>query len=210
LGVTLLRRTTRSVAPTEAGSRLLETLRPALECIAAGLGALSRDGDVVAGTLRITTADHAAETILWPVLRRLLPGYPDLAIEGNVDNGIDDIVAERHDAGIRLGGNVDKDMIAVQIGPPERLAVVGSATYLSQRGPPSTPDDLAKHHYINRWPPTLGGISAWKFAKNGQEVHARVAGQLAFNRPEMFVEAALADFGLACRLSSQILDHLTI
>lgn len=209
LGIVLLRRTTRSVAPTEAGSRLLETLRPALEMIDAELGALTQAGDEVAGTIRITSADHAAETILWPALRQLLPRHPALTVEVNVDNAIVDIVAERYDAGIRLGRNVDKDMVAVPIGPAERLTVVASADYLARQPAPRAPDDLADHRCINRWLPSLGGIAAWRFSKDSQEVQARVSGQLACNRPELILQAALDGFGLAYLLASQVQQQVS-
>ncbi|WP_122315272.1 LysR family transcriptional regulator [Pseudomonas cichorii] len=208
LGVRLLTRTTRSVAPTVAGEKLLATLRPALAEIEAQLGALTDIRDKPAGSLRITTADHAAESILWPALHRLLPDYPDIQIEVNVDNGFVDIVAERYDAGIRLGNNLDKDMIAVPIGPAERSVVVGSPVYLATHPAPVTPEQLAAHQCINRQFPTLGGITPWQFVKDGRQTQVRVSGQLAFNRPEMIREAALAGFGLGCLLQSQVIDHL--
>ncbi len=205
LGVRLLTRTTRSVAPTDAGHTLLETLRPSLDDISRQLASLTSRPDALAGNLRITSADHAAETIVWPVLQRLLPLHPDLNVELDVENGLVDIVAERYDAGIRLGHNVDKDMVAVPIGPPERTVVVASPAYFAAHPVPRTPADLAAHRCINRRMPTLGGPSAWSFEKDGKKMKVRVAGQLAFNRPEMILEAAVAGFGLACLLESQAL-----
>lgn len=208
LGIRLLTRTTRSVALTEAGERLLETLRPALAIIEAQLGALTVVGDKPAGNVRITTADHASETILWPILRRVLPDYPDVAVEVTVDNSFVDIVAERYDAGIRLGENVNKDMIAVPIGPPEQMILFGSPEYLAKHLPIHSPDDLALHQCINRRHASLGGFSAWQFEKGDEQAQIRVSGQLAFNRPEMIVEAVLDGFGLGYLLKSQVVAHL--
>ncbi|MFB4390424.1 MULTISPECIES: LysR family transcriptional regulator [unclassified Pseudomonas] len=204
LGIRLLTRTTRSVSLTEAGERLLETLKPALEEITSQLATLTDIRDKPAGTIRITSADHVAETILWPALNRLLPEYPDIQVEVSVDNGFVDIVADRYDAGIRLGENLDKDMIAVPIGPAERCVVVGSPTYLAKYSVPTHPDQLSKHRCINRRFPSSGGISAWYFEKDGQQHQVRVTGQVAFNRPEMILEAALSGFGLAMMLDSQV------
>lgn len=204
LGIRLLTRTTRSVALTDAGSRLLETLAPALDDIKERLVALTGSETSPAGAVRISSADHAAETILWPALRTLLPRFPGISVEVNVDNGLVDIVADRFDAGIRLGGNLARDMIAVPIGPPERLTVVGSPDYLSANPAPINPADLRTHRCINRHLPTLGGLAPWEFSKNGSQERVRVTGQLAFNRPELIIEAALEGFGLACILASQV------
>ncbi|GFM53971.1 LysR family transcriptional regulator [Pseudomonas cichorii] len=208
LGVRLLTRTTRSVSPTHAGERLLETLKPALADITAQLKSLTDVRDKPAGTIRITTADHVAETILWPALNRLLPQYPDIEVEVTVDNGFVDIVAERYDAGIRLGKNVSKDMIAIPIGPMERCVIVGSPEYLAGHPVPTHPDQLASHQCINRRFPSLGGMAAWQFEKEGRQTQIRVSGQVAFNRPEMILEAALAGFGLASLLDSQVIRHV--
>lgn len=208
LGIRLLTRTTRSVSPTEAGERLLQTLRPALADIGTQLAGLTDFRDKPAGTVRITSADHVAETILWPALNRLLPNFPDIAVEVNVDNGFVDIVAERYDAGIRLGHNVDKDMIAVPIGRPERVIIVGSPAYFAKRPIPKTPDDLSTHQCINRRFPTQGSLEVWNFCKDGEQVRARVSGQLAFNRPEMILEAVISGFGLGRMLESQVLRHV--
>lgn len=208
LGVRLLNRTTRSVAPTEAGTRLLETLRPSFQNIRATLGTLSTHSDKPAGTIRITSADHVAETIVWPVLRRLLPQFPDIKIELNVENGFVNIVEERYDVGIRLGNNVERDMIAVAIGPQERPIVVASQSYLALYPAPATPSDLANHQCINRRMATLGGHASWSFSKGGKQVRRRVDGQISSNRPELILEAAAAGLGCARVLESQAERYL--
>jgi DNA-binding transcriptional LysR family regulator len=204
LGIRLLTRTTRSVSLTDAGERLLETVKPALEDITSQLASLTDVRNKPVGTIRITSADHVAETVLWPALNRLLPKYPDIQVEVSVDNGFVDIVADRYDAGIRLGENLDKDMIAVPIGPKERCIVVGSPAYLAKHSVPTHPDQLTEHLCINRRFPSLGGMSAWQFEKDGQQHQVRVTGQVAFNRPEMILEAAVSGFGLAMMLDSQV------
>jgi DNA-binding transcriptional LysR family regulator len=197
LGVRLLTRTTRKVAPTEAGERLLLAIGPHFDGIEAELATLSELRDKPAGTIRITTGDHAAETLLWPALRRILPSYPDIAVEVNVETGFTDIVADRFDAGIRLGEAIAKDMIAVPIGAEMRMAVVGSPAYFEQRRPPVAPQDLADHICINFRFPSTGGFYAWEFEKEGREVRVRVEGQLIFNTAGMVCKAALEGFGLA-------------
>jgi DNA-binding transcriptional LysR family regulator len=198
LGVRLLTRTTRRVAATAAGERLLQTLGPALEGIAAELGALSELRDRPAGTIRITTSEHAAHSLLWPVLEKLLPAYPDVHVELAVDQGFTDIVAERFDAGVRLGESIAKDMVAVRIGPDLRMAVVGSPSYFATHPMPRTPQDLAEHRCINLRLPTNGGLYAWELEMGGREVRVRVDGQLAFNNVPLILRAARAGFGLAC------------
>jgi len=204
LGVRLLTRTTRKVAPTEAGDRLLRTLRPALDEIGAELNSLSELRDKPAGTIRITAGEHAAATILWPALERLLPSYPDINVEISVDQGLTDIVAARFDAGVRLGEQIARDMIAVRIGPDQRMAVVGAPSYFAERPPPRSPQELAGHRYINLRFPTLGGLYAWEFGKAGRELKVRVEGQLVFNSVPMILNAATAGFGLACVLEDQV------
>ncbi|WP_136685729.1 LysR family transcriptional regulator [Falsirhodobacter xinxiangensis] len=208
MGVRLLTRSTRSIAPTEAGEHLLATLRPALDRIEGQVNALTTHRDQPAGTIRISSADHAAETILWPALQRFLSEYPGVTVEVQVENGFVDIVAERFDAGIRLGANVAKDMIAVPIGPPERLVVVASPAYLYRHPAPSAPRELVDHLCIDRTYPSRGGVSTWTFQKNGIEEKLRVNGRLVFNRPEMIVDAALAGFGIAYLLESQVQSHI--
>lgn len=198
LGLRLLTRTTRNVAPTEAGERLSRELTPNFEDIDAALANLSELRDKPSGTLRITTGEHAASTILWPVLRKLLPDYPDIHVEVISDSSLTDIVAERFDAGIRLGEQVARDMIAVPIGPPMRMAVVGSPGYLTSRPPVKTPRDLTGHDCINIRFLTHGGLYAWEFEKKGHALNVRVDGRLTFNSTRHILAATLDGFGLAC------------
>ena len=198
LGLRLLTRTTRNVAPTEAGERLVKTLTPNFEDIDAALASLSDLRDKPGGTIRINTGEHAATTILWPVLRKLLPDYPDIRIEVISDSSLTDIVAERFDAGIRLGEQVAKDMIAVPIGPPMRMAVVGSPDYLASRPLVKTPRDLTGHDCINLRFLTHGGLYPWEFEKNGHAMNVRVEGRLVFNSTRHIHTSALDGFGLAC------------
>jgi DNA-binding transcriptional LysR family regulator len=181
LGLRLLTRTTRSVAPTEAGERLLRTLGPHFDEIDAELAALSELRDKPAGTIRITAGEHAAEAILWPALAKLLPHYPDINVELIIDYGLTDIVAEHYDAGVRLGEQVAKDMVAVRIGPDMRMVVVGAPSYFARRPLPKKPQDLTVHNCINLRLPTYGGLYAWEFEKRGRALKVRVLGQLVFN-----------------------------
>ena len=168
LGLRLLTRTTRSVAPTEVGERLLRTIGPRFDEIDGELAALSELRAKPAGTIRITTGEHPAETVVWPALATLLPHYPDIKVELIIDYGLTDIVAERYDAGVRLGEQVARDMIAVRIGPDFRMAVVGAPSYFATRARPKTPQDLAAHTCINLRLPTYGGLYAWEFEKRGR------------------------------------------
>lgn len=197
LGVRLLTRTTRSVAPTEAGERLLAAVGPHFDEIEAGIAALTELRDRPAGTIRITTGDHAAETILWPRLSAFLPDYPDIAVEVNVETGFTDIVAGRFDAGIRLGEAIAKDMVAVRIGPDMRMAVVATPGYFEADGKPRMPQDLADHRCINYRFPGSGGIYAWEFEKRGRSLRVRVEGQVVFNTATMVCKAALDGLGIA-------------
>jgi DNA-binding transcriptional LysR family regulator len=190
LGLRLLARTTRSVAPTEAGERLLRVLGPRFDEIEAELAELSELRDKPAGTIRITSGEHAAEAILWPALAKLLPRYPDIKVELIIDYGLTDIVAERYDAGVRLGEQVAKDMIAVRIGPDFRMAVVGAPSYFARRPKPKDPKDLTAHDCINIRLPTYGGIYAWEFEKRGRALKVRVEGKLVFNNIALRVNAA--------------------
>ena len=204
LGVRLLTRTTRRVAPTQAGERLLRTLRPAFDEIAAELASLGEMRERPAGTIRITTSAHAAMSVLWPVLEKLLPGYPDIQVELNIESRLTDIVAERYDAGVRLGEQLAKDMVAVRIGPDLRMAVVAAPAYLAAHPAPRTPQDLAGHRCINLRQQTLGGLYAWEFEHDGRELKVRVEGQLAFNDVGMILKAAAAGFGLASVLEDHV------
>jgi len=208
LGVRLLSRTTRSVAPTEAGERLLRTLGPALDKIGAELAALSELREKPAGTIRITAGEHAAEAVLWPAFARLLPYYPDIKIELVVDYGLTDIVAERYDAGIRLGEQVARDMIAVRIGPDFRWAVVGAPSYFARRPRPKRPQDLTAHDCVNLRLPTYGGLFAWEFEKRGRELKVRVEGQLVVTNLALRLNAALAGLGLAYLPEDVVHRHL--
>jgi len=197
LGVRLLTRTTRSVAPTEAGERLVRSVGPRLDEIEAELAALSALREKPAGTIRITAGEHAAEAVLWPAIARLLPDYPDIKVEIIVDYGLTDIVAERYDAGVRLGEQVAHDMIAVRIGPDMRMAVVGSPAYFARQPKPRVPQDLTNHNCINLRLPTYGGLYAWEFEKRGHAMKVRVDGQLVFNTGLLRMNAVLAGLGLA-------------
>lgn len=198
LGLRLLTRTTRNVAPTEAGERLFRELTPNFEDIDAALAHLSELRDKPSGTIRITTGEHAASAILWPVLQKLLPDYPDIRVEVISDSSLTDIVADRFDAGIRLGEQVANDMIAVPIGPPMRMAVVGSPDYLASHPKPKTPRDLTRHDCINLRFLTRGGLYAWEFEKHGHPLNVRVEGRLTFNNTRHILAAARDGFGLAC------------
>jgi DNA-binding transcriptional LysR family regulator len=208
LGVRLLSRTTRSVAPTEAGERLLGTLGPALDKIGAELTALSELREKPAGTVRITAGEHAALTVLWPALSKLLPLYPDIEVELNIDQGLTDIVADRYDAGVRFGEQVARDMVAVRIGPDVRMAVVGAPAYFARRPKPRKPQDLTAHACINLRLPTYGGLYAWEFEKRGRELKVRVEGQWVFNSLGLRLEAALAAFGLTYVPDDVVQTHL--
>jgi DNA-binding transcriptional LysR family regulator len=197
LGVRLLTRTTRSVAPTDAGERLIATVGPHLEEIETGLAALSELRDKPAGIIRITAVDHAAETILWPSLANFLAEYPDVQIDLVVDNMFRDIVAERFDAGIRMGERVARDMIAVRIGPEIRMAAVATPAYFKKHGKPKVPQNLATHSCINLRLPTLGGVYAWEFEKGTREINVRVEGQLTVNDIAVIRNAALHGLGIA-------------
>lgn len=208
LGLRLLTRTTRSVSPTEAGERLLRTVGPRLDEIEAELSALSELREKPAGTVRITAGEHSAETVLWPAIARLLPDYPDIRVEITVDYGLTDIVAERYDAGVRLGEQVARDMIAVRIGPDMRMAVVGAPAYFAKRPKPRAPQDLTAHNCINLRLPTYGGLYAWEFEKAGRELKVRVEGQLVFNTAGLRMGAVLSGLGLAYVPQDQVAAHL--
>jgi len=208
LGIRLLTRTTRSVAPTEAGERLLQAAGPRLAEIDAELSALSELRDKPSGTIRITAHDHAVRSVLWPKLKKLLPRYPDIKVEIIIDYGLTDIVAERYDAGIRSGELVAQDMIAVRIGPDMRSAVVASPSYFANRAKPKTPRELTAHTCINLRLPTHGGLYAWEFEKGGRELRVHVEGQLVFNGSGLMLEAALAGFGLAYLPEDVVKPHV--
>ena len=208
LGLRLLTRTTRSVSPTEAGERLYRALTPNFEDIDAAIAALSELRDKPSGTIRITTGEHAATTILWPAVAELLSAYPDIHVEVVSDTSLTDIVAERFDAGIRLGEQVAKDMIAVRIGPPMRMIVVGTPDYLASRPPVRVPQDLTHHDCINVRFLTHGGLYALEFEKGGHALNVRVEGRLTFNNINHILNAALAGFGLAYLPEDMVAAHI--
>src|SRR5215475_5703458 len=209
LGVRLLTRTTRSVAPTEAGERLLQNIGPHFEEIDAELQAVREFREKPAGTIRITATEYAADAILLPKLARLLQNYPDIKVEIIIDYGLTDIVAERYDAGVRSGEQVAKDMIAVRIGPDLRMAVVGAPPYFRKQSEPKKPQDLIGHNCINLRLPTHGGLYAWEFEKGGRELKVRVEGQLTCNGANQMLTAALAGLGLAYIPQEMAEPHLT-
>lgn len=208
MGVKLLTRTTRNVAPTEAGEQLAATLRPAFDDIDARLTALSALRERPAGNLRITTSRHAAESILWPAVATLLKTYPDVSVEISIDSHLTDIIADRFDAGVRLGEQVAKDMIAVRIGAELRMAVVGAPSYFAAHGRPQTPHDLTAHACINIRMQTKGGLYVWEFGKDGRDLNVRVEGPLVLNDIPMVLNAAAEGIGLACVMEDQAEQHL--
>lgn len=197
LDVRLLTRTTRSVAPTDAGERLINSISPRFDDIEAELLALTDIRQRVAGNIRLTLGEHALHSTVWPALQPFLQTYPDVNVELTLDNSLTDIVAGRFDAGIRLGEQVAKDMVAIRIGPDWRMVVVGSPDYFTRHDKPRTPHDLQQHNCINMRMATLGGLYAWEFAKDGQALRVRVEGQLIFNTLPARITAARAGMGLA-------------
>ena len=209
LGLRLLTRTTRSVAPTNAGERLLRTVAPRFEEINTELASLSELREKPAGNIRITAGEHPAITILAPALEKFLPDYPDIHVEVIVDYGLVDIVADRYDAGIRLGEQVAKDMIAVRIGPDMRMAVVGSPAYFAKRTLPKTPRELTDHQCIGMQLSVHGNVFPWEFEKYGRELKVRIEGQLVFNHSALRLSAVLAGLGLAYLPEDQVEGHIT-
>jgi DNA-binding transcriptional LysR family regulator len=209
LGLRLLMRTTRSVSPTAAGERLLQHVGPRFDDIEAELTGLTALRDKLAGTIRITTTEYAADAVLWPKLQKMLRDYPEIKVEIISEQGLTDIVATRYDAGVRLGEQVAKDMIAVRIGPDLRMAVVGAPSYFAQRPPPQTPRELLSHNCINLRLPTHGGLYAWEFEKGKRKLNVRVDGQLTFNGTTQMLNAALAGFGVAYVPEDLARPHIT-
>jgi DNA-binding transcriptional LysR family regulator len=208
LGLRLLTRTTRSVSPTLAGDRLMETLRPALNDIDNKLSSLTELRERPAGTIRITTSKHAARTILWPVVERLTAENPDIEVELSVDGGLTDIVAERFDAGVRLGERLEKDMVAVRIGPKLRMAAVGSPAYFAEHGTPNTPGDLAHHRCINQRFVSSGSLYVWEFEKDGRELKVKAEGQLVLNDVDLTIDAAVASRGIAFMIQDHVAPQI--
>ncbi|OHV25282.1 LysR family transcriptional regulator [Rhizobium sp. RMa-01] len=208
LGVRLLTRTTRSLALTDAGEQLLSTVAPALGTIEARLAALSAFRDKPAGSFRITSGQHAIDTILWPKLSGFLRDYPDIKVELVAESALTDIVAERFDAGVRLGDQVEKDMIAVRIGPLARMIVVAAPSCFKDQPPPTSPQELTAYRCINIRLPSYGGFYPWEFERDGHEVRVRVNGQVAFNGVPQIVKAALDGYGLTYIHEDVVQDHL--
>jgi DNA-binding transcriptional LysR family regulator len=208
LGIRLLTRTTRSVSPTEAGERLLQTAAPRFDEITQELASLNELRDKPAGTIRITAAEHAANNVLWPKLSPIMHDYPDVKIDINVDYSMTNIVTQRFDAGVRIGDQLEKDMIAVRIGPDLRMAVVGTPEYFSRHPKPRTPHDLQQHRCINLRLPTHGNLQVWEFEKNGSPLNVRVDGQWVFNNTTSRLRAALAGYGLAYVPEDMVDDHV--
>lgn len=197
LKIRLLTRTTRSVAPTQAGELLINSIAPRFADIENELIMLSNMSENIAGNIRITLGEHALQSTVWPALKPFLQTYPDVHVELVIDNTLTDIVSGRFDAGVRLGEQVARDMVAVRIGPDWRMVVVGSPDYFSRYGKPQTPHDLQHHNCINLRLPTLGGLYAWEFSKNGQQLRVKVEGQLTFTNLSSRLDAALSGMGLA-------------
>lgn len=208
LDVRLLTRTTRAVSPTEAGQRLVDTLRPAFDGIEAQLTSLDDMRSRPSGTIRLTASRHAARQIVLPVANRLMAEHPEVNIEIAIDSRFVDIAKEGYDAGIRLGESLDKDMIGVRISPDMEMVVAGSPEYFSAHPKPETPHDLTEHACINLRLPTLGGLYAWEFGKNGRPLNVRVEGQFTCNDPDLVVDAALAGRGLVCLPSDHLGPHV--
>lgn len=197
MGIRLLTRTTRSVAPTAAGERLLQTVAPRIAEIEEEIASLTALGEKPTGSIRLTLSDHALESVVWPKLKPVLSAYPDISVEMILDSTFRNIVEEGFDAGVRLGESVEKDMIAVRIGPDWRLVAVASPAYLDAHGVPDRPQDLVRHVCINMRHETAGGLYAWEFEKNGQELRVRVDGQLTFNNSYAMIDAAVSGYGIA-------------
>ncbi|UHQ19019.1 LysR family transcriptional regulator [Lysobacter sp. KIS68-7] len=208
LRIRLLTRTTRSVSPTAAGERLVQAIGHRFDEIEAELDALTELRDKPAGTVRITCGDHVLRTTLWPKLAPLLGDYPDINMEFDVSYGLRDIVADRFDAGVRMGEQVQKDMIAIPIGPKLRMAAVASPSYFASHPPPKAPRDLMEHRCINLRFPTHGGLYAWEFERHGRELNVRVDGQLVFNNSHHIVAAALDGFGVAFLPEEEFAPHI--
>ena len=208
LQIRLLTRTTRSVATTDAGERLMAAIGHRFDEIEAELDALTELRDKPAGTVRITSGDNVLHTVLLPKLAPLLLEYPDIKLEFDMSYGFRDIVAERFDAGVRLGNTIDKDMIAVPIGPPMRMAVVASPGYFAARPIPKSPKDLTAHRCVNQRMPTSGGLYVWDFERRGRQMNVRVDGPLIFNTSPPQVDAALAGLGITLLPEDELMPHI--
>jgi DNA-binding transcriptional LysR family regulator len=208
MGLRLLMRTTRSVSTTEAGERLRQSMAPRIGEIETEIEALMGFRDKPAGTVRITLSDHAMESVVWPKLCPVLKSYPDIRLELDIDNGFRNIVEDGYDAGVRLGESLEKDMVAVRIGPDWRLVAVGLPVYFSRNPPPDHPRALMHHNCMNRRQAKSGGLYAWEFEKDGEEIRVRVDGQLTFNTSQAMIGAALEGYGIAYVPESLVEHHL--
>ncbi len=208
MGVLLFNRTTRNVALTEAGERLHLLLAPRIAEIETEMAAIMSYRDRPAGRIRITLSDHALQTVVWPKLSAVLTDYPDLKVEFSIDSAFRNIVESGFDAGIRLGESVEQDMVAVRIGPDWRLVAVASPAYLAQRGTPQHPKDLVNHTCINIRQISAGGLYAWEFEKDGEELRVRVDGQLTFNGSDAMVDAAARGYGIAYVPEDMVAEHV--
>lgn len=208
LNIRLLTRTTRSVAPTEAGERIIACLEPRIADLEQELESLVQLNGIASGNIRLSVGEHAAQSLVWPKLKPFLREYPEINVELVVDNGFVDIVEGRFDAGIRLGESVDKDMIAVRIGPDMRMAVVGAPSYFADNPVPDTPHALQNHRCINMRLPTAGGLYHWEFEKDGKPLRVRVEGQVTFNLQAERIDAALSGFGIACIPEDRVQDYI--
>ncbi|MFN3320003.1 MAG: LysR family transcriptional regulator [Allorhizobium sp.] len=208
LGVRLLSRTTRSVAPTEAGERLIATLGPMLHDLDVAVASLGDLRDRPSGTIRITTVEHAAKTIIVPAMKRLLPDNPDIKVEITIDYGLADVVADRFDAGVRLGGDIAKDMIAVRIGADTPMAIVGSPDYFRKHPAPASPAQLVDHRAINLRLPTSGTLNGWRLTPGGRETRVRIDGPLVLNTIDLILDATLDGHGLSYLPLDQVRPHL--
>ncbi|ORM71778.1 LysR family transcriptional regulator [Pantoea rwandensis] len=208
LNLRLLTRTTRSVAPTELGEKIINCLTPRIADIEHEMALLTQLSGSATGNVRLSAGEHAVKSVIWPKLLGFLNNYPDINVEVVVDNALTDIVNERFDAGVRLGERLDKDMVAVRIGPDFRMVVIGSPEYFNAHPAPLEPHDLQNHKCINMRLPTNGGVYVWEFEKDDKEIRVRVEGQLTFNHLNERLEAALAGFGLACVPEDMVQDAL--
>ncbi|MCZ0737964.1 LysR family transcriptional regulator [Phreatobacter sp. AB_2022a] len=208
VGIRLLNRTTRNVSPTEAGERLLSSVLPALEEIDRGFSQLGALRDRPAGTVRISADEYAIQSVLWPALERFLREFPEISVELTTDYGRTDIVRERHDAGVRRGKLVSKDMIAMRIGPDVPMAVVATASCFAERRRPSEPKELADHPCINLRLPTHGALFEWTFSRGGKDLHVSTQGRLVFTSVHEVRQACLAGFGLAYLPRDYVARHL--
>ena len=208
IGTRLLQRNSRSVAATEIGEALLATLGPALENIEGALDALDRTRHQVSGTLRLTVTRQAYDAVVRPILPAFIAAHPDATVEVLIDYAYRDIVADRFDAGIRLGEKLERDMIARKVGPDLSMAVVATPGYLTRAEPIAAPGDLTRHRCINYRMTGAGSIYAWEFERDGQALDVRVPGPLAFNEPELMLGAVLDGLGVGYLLDHEVAPHV--